>query len=417
MLTPPRSMRKRSIDGSKIKSTPVILPRVPFVLAAIICALAIPLIIMLDVRTDPSIAEWWSMHISRPLTKFFAVLTSWLPFSVLELCIVVLVALAVFLYGRLIFDLSKRKIRRIITSVLSLGVAALYVLNMYVVTMAFAYYRAPMPICQSENKYTDGEATAVVEYFLNDFNSLSAKLKRNIDGCVVCPYTFSELAERIKIEYAKLDGQYFYEYTPYAKPVVNSNFLSQMLLTGVTFLPVGEATVNVAAPPTVTTITLAHELAHTKGVAREGDANLIARYILLSSGDDYLRYCGYYATFGNLLGIFMLQDDRENYIKYSSQVSKKVFDEQRYANDYWAAQPDIIGSIAEFFNDVYLKLNGAFNGTDSYQNGNVSEVIKPVDPSTGEPVIDPDTEKPVRIIIYSQVQKMYFSLYESHILG
>ena len=70
-------------------------------------------------------------------------------------------------------------------------------------------------------------------------------------------------------------------------------------------------------------------------------------------------------------------------------------------------------AIGEFFNDLYLKINGANNGTGSYDDGNKSDVITPIDPDTGEPEKDPDTGKPVVIPVYSAAQKMYFKLYES----
>lgn len=66
----------------------------------------------------------------------------------------------------------------------------------------------------------------------------------------------------------------------------------------------------------------------------------------------------------------------------------------------------------EFFNDLYLKLNGATNGTGSYNEGNKTEIIKPVDPETGEPIKNPETGKPVYIPVYSKLQKIYFYLYE-----
>ncbi|MCH5154481.1 MAG: DUF3810 domain-containing protein [Clostridiales bacterium] len=387
--------------------------RAVFILAAVLCGLTVPLILMLALRTDPEIAEWWSTHIEAGWERFAGTLTSWLPFSVTELGIVCLIGLGIFFYVRLIVNLGRAKFLSVLTGALSIGVGVVYMFNLYVMSMAFAYYRAEMPIPQSDKKYDAEGVKTVVEYFLADYNNLAATLPRDKNGCVECPYTFSELAERIKVEYAKLTDEYFNQYTPTAKPVVNSWFMSQMLITGMTFLPMGEATVNNAAPPTTRTLTLAHELAHTKGVFREGDANILARYILLSSDDGYLRYCGYYYAFDNLLEAFVLNDDIPSYLLYDRLVDSRVYNEKWFASEYWQSQWDPIGQIAEFFNNWYLESNGAQNGTGSYDDGNQSEVVTPTDPSTGEPERDPETDKPVRIIYYSQVQKMFFAIYES----
>lgn len=400
-------------DGYRAECVKKSLPRVYFVLAAIIAGLAVPLSVMLHIRKNTGTAEWWTRNIQRGWEKAIGTLTSWLPISILEFFIVCLVILGVYLFVRLFINLCRGKFRRVLLGALSLCVGAVYVLNLYVLSMGFAYYRAEMPIPQAGEKYTQEEATTAVLYFYEDYNRLAVKFPRDENGCVICPYTFSELAELLVKEYDRLDDPYFNEYTPKAKPIVNSWYLSSMLITGITFLPTGEANVNVAAPPTVCTITTAHELAHAKGVLREGDANLLARYILISSDNDYLRYCGYYAAFDNLMATFLLHEDFTGYNTVGAGLSTLIYKERRYAYDYWQSQPDLIGKIAEFFNNLYLKANGADNGTGSYNDGNNSDVVTPTDPETGEPERDPETDKPVRIINYSQVQKMFFAVYES----
>ena len=149
---------------------------------------------------------------------------------------------------------------------------------------------------------------------------------------------------------------------------------------------------------------MAHELAHAKGVQREGDANLIAEYVLLSSSDDYLRYCGYYETSYATRSAVWLAGDEQGYKDIVRGVSQSVVAEYNYESDYWDAQIDIIGEIGEFFNNIYLKLNGAINGTGSYGDGNQSSQVPSVDPDTGEEVIKP---------IYSQLQKIYLYLFEA----
>lgn len=384
-----------------------------YVLAAIVALLAIPLIVMLAVRDDADIAEWWTTHIQAGWEKAIGTLTDIMPFSVLELFILLGIALGCYLFVRLFVNLCTARFKRILSGALYLAVGGVYLLDLYIMSMGFGYYRYAMPIPQSGTAYNKEQAVEIVEYFLDDYNTLAETLERDENGCVKCPYSFAELRDRIKTEYSRLDDDYFSTYTPKAKPVVNSWFLSDMLITGVTFLPFGEATLNVDSPPSVLTLTLAHELAHTKGVQREGDANLIARFLLLSSDDGYLRYCGYYGAFDNLLSALILTQDYANYNRLGSSVSKKVYAERAYAVEYWDSQPDIIGNIAEFFNDLYLKSNGAQNGTGSYNDGNKSEVIIPTDPSTGEPQKHPDTGEVIRIINYSQVQKMFFWIYEN----
>lgn len=415
---PNRPLYKKSgsklydINGFKTHTVGRKLDMRMFVLAAIVCALAVPLVVMLAVREDPVTAEWWTTHIQAGWERAVGTFADIFPFSILEVCIVLLIAIGLFLIVRLFINLCTAKFVKILSGALGLAVAAVCVLDLYVMSMGFGYYRMAMPIAQSCTDYSASQTREIVRYFLDDYNALAESFERDENGTVKSPYTFKELAELMKKEYARLDDNYFASYTPTAKPVVNSWYLSSMLITGVTFLPVGEATLNINAPSSSVPLTLAHELAHTKGVQREGDAELLARYILLSSDDDYLRYCGYYGAFDNLLSALLLLDDRDGYEMARAKMSPLINKEWNFEIKYWRSQPDIIGDIAEFFNDLYLKINGAINGTGSYNDGNRGDVTIPVNPDTGKPDQDPDTGRPIVKVTFSKVQKVFFWLYE-----
>lgn len=385
-----------------------------FVAGAVAAALAALVLVMNAIKHDPSVAEFWSVNIAQPFERAAGTLTSWLPISVFEFAVVCLILAAIYLFVRLVVNLCFARFKRILFGILSLGVAALFVFDLYTLSMAFGYYRKPMPLVAAGADYKQEHVLSSAEHFLADFNALAEKFERDGDGNAICPYSFGELAELMKVEYARLDDGYFYSYTPTAKPIVNSWFLSDLLITGITFLPTGEANVNIAAPPTYTTCTMAHELAHTKGVQREGDANLISYYLLLSSDNDYLRYCGYYETFYSFASALTLStDELDDYRGIVERVSPLVRTERRFESEYWSKQPDIMGKISEFFNNLYLIFNGAENGTGSYDDGHKTDVITPIDPDTGEPELDPDTQKPIRIPVYSELQKVYFYLYEN----
>ncbi len=391
--------------GRKIRMT-------PFVLAAVCAVLLIPFVVMNAVRTDPDIAEWWTRNIAQGWVHALGVLTSILPFAVYELLLCIVLTVGAFLLVELVICLCKARFYAIITGALAVLSCVIYVLNLYIMSMGFGYYRAPMPRYMSKIRYSNYQSVVAVEFFLEDFNALSAKFERDKNGCVVCPYEFGKLVRLVREEYDKLDDDYFFSYTPAAKPVFNSGFLSANLITGVTFLPTGEASVNVDAPPTTVTYTMAHELAHAKGVQREGDANLISYYVLLSSDNDYLRYCGYYATFYSFCDCLTLTGDNKNYARLINAIDKKIDAEHYYTYNFWQSQPDIIGKIGEFFNNLYLKSNGVSNGTGSYDDSEQSGTVTPTDPDTGLPIPDPDTGKPIVIPVYSELQKTYFYIYE-----
>lgn len=402
-----------SVRGDRAETVPRRMRLAPFILAAVFCALTVPFIIMNVLRTDPEIAEWWTSHIARGWVRALGALTSFMPISIFELLLCLIILVGIFLFVRLVINLCKARFRTILIGIAAIGVAVMYILDLYMLSMGFGYYRAEMPKYLAGDKYNADQAVAVADYFLADYNALAEKFERDENGCVVCPYSFRELAGIMRDEFKRLDDPYFFSYTPLAKPVANSWFMSASLITGVTFLPTGEANVNVVAPPTTITYTMAHELAHAKGVMREGDANLISYYVMLSSKNDYIRYCGYYATFYDFVSCVGLAGDSDNYARLLAGVSELSDREHEYTYEYWRSQPDIIGEIGEFFNNWYLESNGVQNGTGSYDDGNQSGTVTPIDPDTNLPQIDPDTQKPVVLPVYSEVQKTYFYIYES----
>lgn len=358
--------------------------------------------VLLWLRTLPAAAEWIAAHISAGYVNAAGHLVSAVPFSVFEWLVLMTAATALTLLVAGVVGLCRKRFMAVASGALAVAFLALNVLNLYTLTAGFAYYRDAPPVPESTRAYTDGEAQAAAQYFLDDFTELSGQFERDEHGMVISPYTPRQMSDRIAAEYARL-GDWYYTYTPRAKGMVFSKLMSALRLTGITFLPLAEPNVNTDMPASELPHTMAHEMAHAKGVAREGDANLVAYYLLITSDDDYLRYCGYYASFIDMR--VPIADEEGNLAMRSPGVPEAVWAEYRAANAYWVGQPDVIGSISEFFNNLYLKLNGADNGTGSYN-----------DPITGSDLVDTgemdEGGRPVFQAVYSQLTKVYFAVYE-----
>ena len=77
-------------------------------------------------------------------------------------------------------------------------------------------------------------------------------------------------------------------------------------------------------------------------------------------------------------------------MKRSGRTSYKT---RRYVYDYWKKH-DLLGDVADFFNNLYIKASGVEEGTSSYQGGT-------------EYHHDPTTSK----LIPSLYQKLFFDKY------
>ena len=164
-------------------------------------------------------------------------------------------------------------------------------------------------------------------------------------------------------------------------------------ITGMTFMPTAEANVNKLNVTAGKPFTYAHELAHTKGAMREEDADLIASYITLNSDNYYLRYSGYYYTISSLLNLARYTGVDGDYDEVISLLDTRFTKNLRYNSAYWK-EHNSWAEFANWWNDIYLKISGEKEGTDSYGDDTPS-----VDPSKHE------------ITSFSSYQKLYFSIY------
>lgn len=402
-----------SMDANRKKHT--------IILASVAGGLALLWALLLLLRLSPAVAEFVCRYIARPWIFVVGHINAIFPFSVFEFFVLAAIGGGIALLVLAIVGLCKKRGGTVCKGACIVLVCVLGVCNLYTLLAGFAYYRRDAPVPQSETEFTSQQVTAMAQYFADDYNALAASLPRDAKGNVVSPYTLRELSDAIAKEYKRLGKRYFYGYAPPAKPVLNSWFLTLNGITGVTFVPLGEPTVNRSIPPSDLPQTVAHEMAHALGVAREGEANFVSYYVLLSSQDDYLRYCGYFATFHSLLSAVNADSsNKSDYLQIAQNMQPCINVEQRNAYRFWnekTEQPGFAGwlhrtgdKIGNFFNNLFLKSNGADNGNDSY----VDKVTDGEITDTG--TTDPDTGDIIYDVTYSSVQKMYFSIYESAVL-
>lgn len=376
------------------------------------------LAVLLWVRTlSPAFSDFVCRYAARPWIYVIGHLQSILPFSLFELCVLAAIVTALTLTVLLILFLVRKRWQTVLRGIAVLIICILSLCNVYTLIAGFAYYRPAAPVPQADD-VTPAQVVEMARYFADDYNTLANTLPRDEKGDVISPYTPRSLSQKLREEYARLNGSYFYSYTPRAKTLGNSWFFTLNNITGVTFVPLAEPTVNRQIPASDLPLTMAHEMAHAKGVAREGEANFVAYYVLLSSQDDYLRYCGYFATFYSLLSAVNANSSIKNdYVEIQKNMAPAIFTEQRNASLFWtekSKQPGFAGmlnrtfeKIGNYINDLFLKANGADNGSGSYgdkvNDGSVSDTGQ-TDPDTGEILFD---------VTYTSVQKLYFALYRA----
>lgn len=366
--------------------------------------LSVLIIVLTLLKSVPSIAEnVFTRGISRAYISAVGSISSLFPFSIFEILTgAAIVLLAVSLVKWIIY-IKRKQYFRVAKGLSRMAVIILSVILVYTATASFSYTRADISghIPMSSDKPEKDALMEMVDYFVDDFNALAERMPRDKDGNVVCPYTFDELAELMQNEFKRLDSNYFSAYTPRAKKIIAGDIMLSFGTLGISFQPTAEANINNRTVPIDLPELMAHELAHSKGVMRENDANLVAAYITLTSDNDYIRYSGYCNNYGRISQILTLNNIQDEYKAQYSLPSELINRDYKHRYEVYNAYPDFVDKVGEFFNNLYLKLSGVKEGTGSYDvKGNITQITPP-------------GGGPVQIIVnYSTIQKMLIHLYK-----
>lgn len=330
-------------------------------------ALALSMIVMLIMRTSEDVCEWICRNLVKGYQnaagRFFSVTRV----NVFEVCaaLAVLLALGMIIASIVLYCKKKKSASRRV--ILSLILICFCIANLYIFTAGFAYNRKPAPIAAYSGEISKENALQSYAALIDDINKCYAQIGQyNEDGSVVCPYTQKQLDDKVRKAVGDvLKDSYYYSYTPKAKPIISSKVMTLNSIAGITFLPTCEPGYNKDMPIIERVYTLAHEYAHTKGVMREYEANLVAAYVLLNSGDPYLKYCAYVDVYGDI-------DDLIRYDETYFDNQKKYKPTEGFNRDcatvwfWWWKQPSW-GDFGNIINNLYLKLQGQEEGTGSYE--------------------------------------------------
>ena len=130
------------------------------------------------------------------------------------------------------------------------------------------------------------------------------------------------------------------------------------------FPMLGEANVNTNVSQSDLPFTAAHELAHTKGIAREDECNFIAYLACISSDNAEYRYSGHLSAYTYLANAL--------YAKAAQNISpaaeRDLAEQREYSAKYTSGKA---AQVSDKINDSFIKSQGVASGTASY-----SEVTK-----------------------------------------
>ncbi len=148
------------------------------------------------------------------------------------------------------------------------------------------------------------------------------------------------------------------------KPVYFSGVMTRLGISGIYFPFTAEPNYNAEQLDFQLPFTMAHEMAHQRGMARESEANFVAFLVCLNSTDPFIRYSGYRNALGVLTELFRKEPEKAR--DFVKQLGQGFREDSRRAALFWAKANSLIGNIGAHVNDLYLRANRVKSGRADY---------------------------------------------------
>ena len=323
-------------------------------------------------KDSSSIANWVETFIAVPYREAVAKATSFGPFqyfSLAEILLTVLILWALIFFIRTLVIVIRGPQRAVafFSRILVLVIVAAYLFSAYSWLWDAGYRSeslAERTGLQSEG-VTVEQLEEVTRLFAEKANELADQVSRDADGHFneERNYYFAlskGVYANITDEIPALDGEY---HTP--KAMIYSKLMSLTGFTGVYIAITGEANINVDAPGCLVPFTIAHEMAHQRGVHSEEEANFSAIAACITSNITVYEYSGY------LGGLIYLSNalssaDPEAAQEILATLNDNVRTDWADNNAYWTRHETAATEAVSAVYDSYLKYNGEELGISSY---------------------------------------------------
>lgn len=370
-----------------IKKFPLI-----FILIIINVIYLILLVSSFIIRSNPKWADSFTLNFLNSYNSFISSIDQIIPFSMNEILIILFALSLLTLFIFIIINLIKKRFHKLLNDSISFLSIIFIAISSYEFFASIPYSRSNLPIKTYSGEILSKEKNIeIINHFIDDYNNLANELEFDENGNLICPYSLDEINKQAKKEYERIETDYLFSRTIKAKKMLFPYVYSQLHITGFYLGLNCGPMVNYSIPKADIPFTLIHELAHSKGVMREDDAQLVSMYLCLTSSDSYFRYSGYYSTIYSIMSLLRTIDSDLYKDTYNS-LNQNIKNNYSYSNKYWSKYT-LLADIGKFFNNIYLLFHTS-KGTDSYVDSGGSS-----NPSTGE------------ITSYSLYQKIYLGIY------
>ncbi len=343
---------------------------------ALLIVFAFALAVYLTARLCTPFAEFWTRYPAQAVRFITAKAMGWFPFSFAECVIISLPVLliayitAAIVSGRR--DSSNRRFYRLLKPLISL---LLVIGILFFAGFGTGYNRNPL----EKNLGIERSAVSAFELYetaqkvINEMDNVLPNVSFDSTGASVMPYGFSELTEKVN---SAFDGyaagvDYISHFSSKPKAIALSEPMTYTHISGVYTYMTGEANINTNYPDFIRPFTMAHEMAHQRGISREEEANFVAFLVCASSDDNYVRYSAYMNMLNYLRSALYTAvrgtEDENLFRELNSITPKKCIGElSAYSKFFDKYRESTASTVSGKVNDTFLKSQGQKSGISSY---------------------------------------------------
>lgn len=310
----------------------------------------------------------YSRRVYPQLLSIVSLPGSWLSLSVSEIFICCLILAALVFIGRSCVLFVKRpaeKMRLLRVSVIYTVWVAAFLLWSFLLTFGLNYQR---PLLFELMGYEQRRAE------IHELEALGEEIVRGVNENYLEAHAAGKATPGSSETMLLLKEAY--ETTPnlallprgeftQPKPIYFSGLLTRLGISGFYFPFTGEPNYNADAPDFQLVFSMAHEMAHQRGVARESEANFVAYLVCVNSRDPFVRYSGYRNGLGVLSELYSREPEKARNL--AGRLGAGYREDSRRAAQFWAKSAGAAGALSQRINDLYLRANRVKSGVQDYR--------------------------------------------------
>lgn len=361
------SGEKPAGESEKISvPTPTKRRRLPRFYLGVFCYGGAVAVLYLLFRLSVPLSDFFSEWISPAIRGVMTFLSGAFPFSLYE-ALLLSVPVLIFLFIWL-FLAGKRSFGRIVSFLLSCFIIGT---SLFVFSTAPGYFGTSVAdrLSLEGDGVTSEDMADALEYLVGEIGEIleTESFATLESGETLMEGNIFDVSRKIVAAYGEMPSEFSFikNVRSAAKPAVTGEAMTYLHLAGIYTAFTGEITVNTEYPDFIVVSTVAHEMAHQRGIAKEDEANFIAFAVLDSSGDPYLRYSGLLDAY-SAVATDLAASDYESYREIASRLPRGAKRELAAYGDFFEKYRDSTASkVSNAANDAFLKSQGT-EGTVAY---------------------------------------------------